>query len=141
VVTALPVRPEAPQIVKHAVHIFPSYSHLAIQLFLGACRSRYPSTSYRMRRLPPFSGIPSPEPRFPRHVELCFAGIAAEHLVDGLRLAGCSSSGDAADGLTGDPCPNCQTPHRRACNADWQPEIMAIAGPLCPVQEESDPVS
>jgi hypothetical protein len=26
--------------------------------------------------------------RFPRHVELCFASICAEHLVDGLRLAG-----------------------------------------------------
>ena len=26
--------------------------------------------------------------RFPRHIELCFAGICAEHLVDGLRLAG-----------------------------------------------------
>ena len=26
--------------------------------------------------------------RFPRHIELCFASICAEHLVDGLRLAG-----------------------------------------------------
>ena len=26
--------------------------------------------------------------RFPRHVELCFARVCAEHLVDGLRLAG-----------------------------------------------------
>ena len=26
--------------------------------------------------------------RFPRHIELCFAAICAEHLVDGLRLAG-----------------------------------------------------
>jgi hypothetical protein len=25
--------------------------------------------------------------RFPWHVELCFASIAAEHLIDGLRLA------------------------------------------------------
>jgi hypothetical protein len=26
--------------------------------------------------------------RFPRNIELCFANICAEHLVDGLRLAG-----------------------------------------------------
>jgi hypothetical protein len=26
--------------------------------------------------------------RFPRHIELCFSAICAEHLVDGLRLAG-----------------------------------------------------
>jgi hypothetical protein len=26
--------------------------------------------------------------RFPRHIELCFTSICAEHLVDGLRLAG-----------------------------------------------------
>jgi hypothetical protein len=26
--------------------------------------------------------------RFPRNIELCFASVCAEHLVDGLRLAG-----------------------------------------------------